>query len=213
MTSAWSTTEATANSLTPPALFEPPRPLKSHGKSHERRLSIPGRDFATDGQVLHNELSINDKEWSMRAGFCLRRGSSCEFGQCVPKHQSQCALAFRGLQICFTAQGIGFGIVVLAVNQMQWTAVGSGRHLSGKMVGNPPLQVGGEADIEFIVLLTQEDVDAVFQFLGHPATLEKHSGPVPEILPPVGLRYRAHEPVPSADILTEMLQKFVEGLP
>lgn len=147
------------------------------------------------------------------SGFYLRRGSSREFGQCVPKHQSQCPLAFRSLQICFTAQGIGFGKVVLAMNQIQRTAVGSGRHLSGKMVGQPALQVGGKADIEIIVLLTQEDIDAEFQFLGHPATLEKHGGPVPEILPPVGLRYRAHEPVPSPDILTEMLQKFVEGPP
>jgi len=55
--------------LTPP----PPNPLqptlKSHGKSHEPHLSIDGRFFATDGQVLHKGLSFNNKGWTLGFGF------------------------------------------------------------------------------------------------------------------------------------------------
>ena len=55
--------------LTPPAPNLVLPLLKSHGKSHEWRLSIHGRISSTNGQVLHKGLSFNNKGWTLGFGF------------------------------------------------------------------------------------------------------------------------------------------------
>ena len=66
--------------------------------------------------------------------------------------------------------GIGFGKEILAKDQAKWTTGRGGGRLAVEMLGQPSLQVGGVAHVQVTVAHGEEDINAEFEFGGHPLT-------------------------------------------
>ena len=84
-----------------------------------------------------------------------------------PEDQLQPPASGSRLQVPLAALGVLFREKVLAENQAERTARSGGLRFAMEVLGQAALEIGGEADVESVVMHGQQDIDAVLKLRRH----------------------------------------------